>query len=231
MSEFYGQAWISGDSLVQEIITFNSTTRDTTTTTKVIVANIWDCLLEAGERLDSIPSSTTPATQDYPDPEHNNYYVVYSDPGRQKPFFFWKVKQTPIEEGASPIWITFACPEPKPGLFIPPYDLETEYTQFDDNDDTFHYNDPYFYPNYWIKKLKAASDNYQNSSIIQRGTVVFDGCSYIGPRTPGTNTTDPETGVITTDDPNIYSDPNAKVDPYTFENDDLGDITNLLRLF
>lgn len=226
MSKFYGQAWISGDSLVQEVISFNEGgSRDAMTTTEVIVENIWNSLLD---EVGIEPVDDTAGIDQPYDPINAKYYVKYQDQAKTKPYFYWKVKQTPVEEGASTIWIAYMCPEPKPGLFIPPYDLLNEYQQYKDDQDS-NINAHFPYPNYWIKKLKAASDNYQNSAIIQRGTVVFDGMEYVGPKL--SDDADPNPDTATTNDPNIYADPHAKVDPYTYENNDLGDITNLLRLF
>lgn len=61
---------------------------------------------------------------------------------------------------------------------------------------------------YWLEKIKTATENAENSLAIQRKEVTFPGTSYIK-----------QDGEVET------------IDDYVFRNNDLGDITNLLRLF
>ena len=157
MSKFYGQPWIDGNKLVQEVITF-TTGSDTKTEIEVLISDIWDNL-------------------------KNN-------------FFFWKVKQTPVDGTSSNFYIAFPCPEPKDGVFEEPYD-PTEWDEV---------SSPYAF--YWVTKMKEATENYEKSAAIQRKEVTFPGTSYVGQ--------DGDTVVI---------------DDYKFTNIDLGDISNLLRLF
>lgn len=68
------------------------------------------------------------------------------------------------------------------------------------------------YSKYWVAKMKTAKENYENEYAIQRKEVVFKGFD--------TDTYQDQTGEYLND----YND-------YTFNNSDLGDITNLLSLF
>ena len=64
------------------------------------------------------------------------------------------------------------------------------------------------YAKYWVGKMKTAQENYENEYAIQRKEVVFDGCTYLD-----------------------QEGQEVELPDYTFNNSDIGDITNLLSLF
>lgn len=86
-----GQAWISGDSLIQEQITFTPGKQPTSETVKLI-ENIWDDL-----------------TSDKGTYKSN----------AKKTYFYWEVEQSDIDDGTVKVMIE--CPKPKDGLFTPPF--------------------------------------------------------------------------------------------------------------
>ena len=90
-----GQAWIQGDSLVQEqilIVPNSAATRNVV----VLIDNIWEDL-----------------TSDEGTYKYNG-----------KNYFYWEYKMTDTEDDDSEITIKFECPRPKSGLFTEPYDPE-----------------------------------------------------------------------------------------------------------
>ena len=94
-----GQAWISGDSLVQDIITLtpNGTSATSTESTEILISNIWDDL------TDSEQSQT----------------CHYKTNG--KGYFYWQVKMTSMEDDNIDVDVNIECPKPKQGLFPEPY--------------------------------------------------------------------------------------------------------------
>ena len=189
MSKFYGQAWIEGDSLVQEVITFTQGS-DNLTQVDVLVANIWDNLKgTAAGKIEPPVSIENTATGN--DPAFLGYFQSPSNPK----FFFWKIRQTPIDNG-SDFYIAYPCPEPKGDTFEPPYNPS------DYSDST----EPWAH--YWVTKIKEADENYEKSATIQRNEVVFPGTSFIG-----------------------QDGDEVTINDFTYINNDLGDISNLLRLF
>lgn len=190
MSKFYGQPWIDGNSLVQEVITF-TTGSDTKTEIEVLISDIWDNL------KNNFDSAIEPPVGDEDTAGENDPSVkgYYKSPSKSN-FFFWKVKQTPVDGTSSNFYIAFPCPEPKDGVFEEPYDP----TKWDSA------TEPYAF--YWVTKMKEATDNYEKSDTIQRKEVTFPGTSYIG-----------------------QDGDEVVINDYQFVNNDLGDISNLLRLF
>lgn len=190
MSKFYGQAWINENSLVQEVITFTPEF-DTKTEVVVLIENIWNNLKDNVVSVIEPPVGNEESATES-DPNVMGYYVSPS----KSNFFFWKVKQTPVDGVSGNFYIAFPCPEPKGGVYAEPYDP----TQFNKN------TKPYSF--YWVTKMKEATENYEKSTTIQRKEVTFPGTSYIG-----------------------QDGSEVVVEETTFVNNDLGDISNLLRLF
>lgn len=99
-----GQAWIEGNNLVQEQITFTATGHDSCETV-ILVENIWDDLTK-----------------------ENHLYKV-GKPG----YYYWDYKMTDTEDDTIEKDIMFECPKPKFDLFSEPYDPETvngEYAKY-----------------------------------------------------------------------------------------------------
>lgn len=92
-----GQAWISGDSLVQDQILLTSDGKSSENTV-TLIANIWDDLTKAS----------------------GNEYKTNG-----KGYFFWEVEMTSMEDDDTIVTINIECPKPKPGLFQEPYDPES----------------------------------------------------------------------------------------------------------
>lgn len=88
-----GQAWISGDSLVQDQIMVIPGV-DSVSNVVCLIKNIWE---------DLVSSSGQYKTND-------------------KGYFYWEYKQTFIDNPDLEITVNFECPSPKPGLFSEPYD-------------------------------------------------------------------------------------------------------------
>ena len=102
---------------------------------------------------------------------------------------------TSVNDDDTNITVNFNCPQPKEGLLTP------------DMDDSYVENKGEW-AKFWLKKIKDANKNAENSMAIQRKEVTFPGSSYVKQ--------DGEIEVI---------------NDYVFRNNDLGDITNLLSLF
>lgn len=90
-----GQAWISGDSLVQDQILV--TTNGMSENTVVILQDIWSDLTS------------------------NNGTYKTNDKG----YFYWEVNMTSMEDDDITVKVNIECPKPKPGLFQEPYDPES----------------------------------------------------------------------------------------------------------
>ena len=110
-----------------------------------------------------------------------------------KTYFYWSYTMTSVDNDDITVNVNYTCPQPKDGLLNP-----------DMNDNSVNGE----WAKYWLKKIKDANKNAENSLAIQRKEVTFPGTSYVKQ--------DGEVEVI---------------DDYVFRNNDLGDITNLLRLF
>lgn len=89
----YGQAWICGDSLVQDQIMVVPEV-DSFSNTVVLIQNIWDDLTSASGQYKT----------------NGNGY------------FYWEYTQTLIDNPDVEVTVNFECPKPKPGLFSEPYD-------------------------------------------------------------------------------------------------------------
>ena len=112
----------------------------------------------------------------------------------EKTYFYWEYNMTSLEDDDITIKVNFTCPQPKEDLLTPDMD-ESEVSDSE-------------WAKYWLRKIKIATENAENSLAIQRKEVTFPGTSYIT-----------QNGEVET------------IDDYVFRNNDLGDITNLLRLF
>lgn len=110
-----------------------------------------------------------------------------------KTYFYWSYTMTSVNDDDITVSVNYTCPQPKDDLLDP-----------DMSDDGVSGE----WAKYWLKKIKDANKNAENSLAIQRKEVTFPGTSYVKQ--------DGEIEVI---------------DDYVFRNNDLGDITNLLRLF
>ena len=197
MSKFYGQPWISDNQLLQEVVTFKPGA-DAETTVEVLIDNIWENLLDNVVGKVEPPVGTEQVAGPS-DPTVSGYYQSVSNPK----FFFWKVKQTPIDEASSDFYLAFPCPEPDDKVFAnPDPEKPTEYdpSKYDENTQPW--------PFYWVTKMKQAEENYENEIAIQRKEITFPGSSFVG-----------QDGEPVT------------LDEMTIKNNDLSDISNLLRLF
>ena len=92
-----GQAWVSGDSLVQDQILLTENGKSSENTV-VLIANIWDDLTKAS----------------------GNEYKT-----NNKGYFFWEVEMTSMENDDIIVKVNIECPKPKQGLFQEPYDPES----------------------------------------------------------------------------------------------------------
>lgn len=172
-----GQAWISGDKLVQDQITFEL---DGTVTSeeKVLIENIWeDSLFKQGSTtVASNPGNVTPETYKY---------IVYSTTknkdGEEKPskcYFFWEYAMTDTENSDSEVVVRLECPKPKQGIFGPcyPYSLDNPESGSE-------------YAEYYINKLNEASENFENAAAIQKKEIIFPGTQRIDFTSGGVDTT------------------------------------------
>lgn len=96
----YGQAWISGNSLVQDIITLtlNGTSATSTESTETVVEDIWEDL------------TTLTDTHEY---KTNG-----------KGYFYWEVEMTSLEDDNETVKVNIECP--KPNVDINPFWKTTE---------------------------------------------------------------------------------------------------------
>ncbi len=104
----YGQAWVQGDSLVQEQLLV-SPGMPVIENVVSLIDNIWDNLLTDKE------SST------------------YGYKTNGKKYFYWEVDMTDIGDDTLVHKIKIECPKPKGGLFSEPYDPDKvtgEYAKF-----------------------------------------------------------------------------------------------------
>ena len=91
-----GQAWISGNSLVQDQIMIIPGV-DSVSNVVCLIEDIWDDLSSSSGQ--------------------------YKTNG--KGYFYWEYKQTFIENPDLEVTVYFECPAPKSGLFNEPYDPDT----------------------------------------------------------------------------------------------------------
>lgn len=135
----YGQAWISGDSLLQEQYLVIPG-KETYPNIVALIPNIWNNL-------------RNPAEVDYP--VKNN----------GKGYFYWEYKMSDTTTGGdTEVTVKIECPQPKPGLFNPPYTINENASDWE---------------KYWLEKLNTALENAKKSNVIQRGSVTFPGTSYV----------------------------------------------------
>ena len=95
-----GQAWIQGDSLVQEQLMILSGSSIVTENTIVLIENIWDNLL------------TDAGSSEF----------GYKSNGKK--YFYWEVKMTDTFDDSIEVTVKIECPKPKDGLFKEPYDSD-----------------------------------------------------------------------------------------------------------
>ena len=91
-----GQAWIQGNSLVQDQILI-TTGGQTSENVIVLIENIWDDLKS---------DSGTYKTND-------------------KGYFYWEYEMTDSEDDDVTVTVKIECPKPKEGLFTEPYDPDS----------------------------------------------------------------------------------------------------------
>lgn len=99
-----GNAWIQGNSLVQEQLIVLPK-KDIITNVITLIEDIWADL-------------TTEGTYKY---------------NKSKRYFYWEYKATSREDDDVEITVNFECPRPKEGLFSEPYDpesVEGEYAKY-----------------------------------------------------------------------------------------------------
>jgi hypothetical protein len=92
-----GQAWISGNSLVQDQIMVVPGV-DSFSNTICLIQDIW--------------ADLTSSSGQYKTNSKGDY-------------FYWEVKQTTVDNPDVEITVNFECPRPKEGLFEPPYDPDS----------------------------------------------------------------------------------------------------------
>ena len=95
-----GQAWIQGDSLVQEQLLI-SPSMPVSENVVALIPNIW-------ENLTTAPESS-----------------AYGYKTNGKKYFYWEVKMTDTSDDMAEVTVRIECPKPKPGLFEEPYDPDT----------------------------------------------------------------------------------------------------------
>lgn len=97
-----GQAWISGDSLLQDQ-TIISTDGTAGNKVEVLIKDIWK---------DLVSESTTA--------KHN----------KKKTYFYWEYKQTSTEDDSVEVTVMIECPRPKDGMFKAPFEPEKAKTEW-----------------------------------------------------------------------------------------------------
>lgn len=114
-------------------------------------------------------------------------------------YLYWIYKMSDSEIPENDVITRFECPKPKVGLFKEPYNEE---------DGTNAYS------KYWLKQLRIAAENYENSMVIQKKEIIFPETCYQKYTLGGDK--NPEM---------------TKIDEIREQNNDIGDISNLLSLF
>lgn len=168
----FGQAWIFGNSLVQDQIFV--TTNGMSEGTAVLISNIWEDLTSE---------------------EGSHQYKT-----NKKGYFYWEVEMTSMDDDSITVKVNIECPKPDITLEEfrdPEPDSEWTASEIAEN-----------YKKYWIVKLAKIKKDAENEYAIQRKEVIFKG-----------NTYQDQTGQ------------DIEKPDYTFNNSDIGDITNLLNLF
>lgn len=168
-----GQAWISGNSLVQDQILL-TTGGKSSENTIVIIQNIWEDLTEMSD---------------------SHIYKT-----NNKGYFFWEVEMTSMEDDNTNVTVNIECP--KPNISVAPFNNPEPDSQWTADEISGNY------AKYWVSKLAEIIKNAENEYAIQRKEVIFEGLTY-----------EDQTGA------------DVEVENYTFNNSDIGDITNLLSLF
>ena len=184
----YGQAWVMGDSLVQEQIHLVQVGSGTAMSENVVVLieNIWDNLLGESNSIDTMNAT---------DGKCCSGYKVGG-----KKYFYWDVKMNSVSEDSSVLTVKIECPKPKEGLMDQFYDSEKDCYDVDKATGA--------YAKYWVGQFKIADENNKASFAVQKKSVTFPEFSYV----------DQNGNTITHNEVKV-------------ENNDLGDITNLLGLF
>jgi hypothetical protein len=96
----YGQAWIHGNSLVQEQLLVVSGSSVVSENIVVLIDDIWDNLTKESESCE----------------------FGYKTNGKK--YFYWEVQMTDLEDDSIVHKVKIECPAPKEGLFSEPYDPE-----------------------------------------------------------------------------------------------------------
>ena len=98
-------------------------------------------------------------------------------------YFYWEYQQNAMDDPEVEITIKYECPQPKEGLFEPPFDpdaVEGEYSK------------------YWVAKMKKATENYEYKMAVQKKEIVFPKHEYLEWSTGQIKTVD-ETKVVNND--------------------------------
>ena len=93
-----GQAWIQGNSLVQEQLLIIPGSTAIAENVVILIEDIWDNLTK----------------------EAGNSEYGYKTNGKK--YFYWEIKQTSIDDDSIEVTVKIECPAPKEGLFEEPYD-------------------------------------------------------------------------------------------------------------
>lgn len=102
-----GQAWIEGNSLVQEQILFIPGKSITATNVVVLINDIWADLMSSAGKYKVSPNNSR--------------------------YFYWEYKQTDTADDDNEITVRIECPKPKEDLFNEPYnpdDYESEWAKY-----------------------------------------------------------------------------------------------------
>ena len=198
----YGQAWIHGNSVLQDQTVFEDGIL-TETKTVVLIDNIWEESLN-GEGIPAEGASGKTLNDGAKDYQYN----------KKKNYFFWEYKMTNLDD--EEIKVKLECPKPSVEFF--------EKNFFKDGQSGVQYRfystyDPELideslaYARHYGEKLHTSGVNMEKSSVIQIKEINLDAIET-------TNFEKFEGNQITSDLPK-----------QTLVNNDLGDITNLLGLF
>lgn len=83
----YGQAFISGDSLLQDVVFFVNSTQSENTVE--VIKNIWEDLMDPAGKAKT----------------------------NKKGYWYWEVEMTDTEDTDKTVKVKFECPKPEPSLF------------------------------------------------------------------------------------------------------------------
>lgn len=197
----YGQAWISGKSLVQDQTMVISGV-DSVTSTVTLIDDIWETLKKSGIPWKGDESANSAESKAY-----------YFD-NKKKSYFFFAYKMTSLDDDDRVITIKLDCPRPFEGMFDEMMDtLPGLYDEYDEEKVEGEYS------KYWVSKLKTAAEK----PIIQVKEISFNDNN----KTSAGSGKEFSTAYTDLSSDGSLIEPKS----YTEINNDLGDIENLLGMF